>query len=123
MLPPQVAVALIVLLLAVVAPLCAVAIQLIRFIHWFAWADKDTRGERPHFTGPVLALFFSTLAASDFMGFEPFLTLSALNPVPVEHRAYLLVAMLALAVWCWAYGRSIRDRVLRMFRPGSAGPG
>ncbi|MBO9327611.1 hypothetical protein GHR37_00540 [Achromobacter xylosoxidans] len=123
MLPPQVAVALLVLLFAVVVPLCAVAIQLIRFIHWFAWADKGARGERPHFTGPVLALFFSTLAASDFMGFEPFLTLSALNPVPMEYRAYLMVAMLALSVSCWAYGRSIRDRVLRLGRPGKAGQG
>jgi hypothetical protein len=37
-----------------------------------------------------------------------------MNPVPIEARAYFTVAMLALAVWCWAYGRSIRDRVLRM---------
>ncbi|MEN5065657.1 hypothetical protein [Achromobacter aegrifaciens] len=117
MLPPQVLVALIVLMLAVVIPLFAVAIQLSRFIHWSFWADKTTRGERPHFTGPVLALIFSTLAASDFVGYEPFLTISAMNPVPIEARAYFTVAMLALAVWCWAYGRSIRDRVLRMIGP------
>ena len=114
MLPPQVLVALFVLLLAVVIPLFAVTIQLSRFIHWSFWADKATRGDRPHFTGPVLALIFSTLAASDFVGYEPFLTISAMNPVPIEARAYFTVAMLALAVWCWAYGRSIRDRVLRM---------
>ncbi|MGY6270567.1 hypothetical protein ACXIUT_12810 [Achromobacter denitrificans] len=117
MLPPQVLVALIVLLLAVVIPLCAVAIQLARFVHWSVWADKPSRGERPHFTGPVLALVFSTLAASDFLPYEPLSTLSAHNPVPIEARAYFTVAMLGLAVWCWAYGRSIRDRVLGMFKP------
>ena len=106
-------------MLAVVTPLFAVTIQLIRFIHWFVWADKGARGERPHFTGPVLALIFSSLAASDFVGYEPFLTLSVLNPVPIEARAYFTVAMLALAVWCWAYGRSIRDRVLGMIHPGT----
>jgi hypothetical protein len=43
MLPPQVLVALIVLMLAVVIPLFAVTIQLSRFIHWSFWADKITR--------------------------------------------------------------------------------
>ncbi|MDF8361072.1 hypothetical protein [Achromobacter anxifer] len=120
MLSPQVLVALFVLLLAVVIPLFAVVVQLSRYIHWSFWADKTTRGERPHFTGPVLALIFSSLAASDFVGYEPFATISALNPVPLEGRAYFTVAMLALAVWCWAYGRSIRDRALGMLRSGTS---
>lgn len=119
MLPPQVIVAFIVVLLAVVIPLCAVAIQLLRFIYWFAWTDAPDRGERPHFTGPVLALFFSTLAASDFLPYEPMWVLSVYNPVPIEARAYFTVAMLGLAVWCWVYGSSIRDRFLGMIRPGA----
>ena len=112
MLPTQVIVALLVLQLALVVPLAAVVIQLLRLFHWRFRADPRTRGERPHFTGPVL---FSALAASDFIGYEPFPTLSRLNPVPLEARAYFTVAMLALAVWCWAYAGAIRERVRRLF--------
>ena len=32
-----------------------VAIQVLRFIYWGYWADDATHGERPHFTGPLLA--------------------------------------------------------------------
>ena len=63
MLPTQVIVALLVLQLALVVPLVAVVIQLLRLFHWRFRADPQTRGERPHFTGPVLALLFSALAA------------------------------------------------------------
>ncbi|MFY2816536.1 hypothetical protein ACOTD0_01410 [Achromobacter xylosoxidans] len=115
MLPTQVIVALLVLQLALVVPLVAVVIQLLRLFHWRFRADPQTRGERPHFTGPVLALLFSALAASDFIGHEPFPTLSRLNPVPLGARAYFTVAMLALAVWCWAYAGAIRERVRRLF--------
>ncbi|WP_025138597.1 hypothetical protein [Achromobacter sp. DH1f] len=114
MLPTQVIVALLVLQLALVIPLVAVVIQLFRLIHWQLRADPQTRGERPHFTGPVLAMLFSALAASDFIGFEPFKTVSELNPVPLDARAYFTVAMLALAVWCWAYAGAIRTRMRGM---------
>ncbi|CUJ42805.1 hypothetical protein O9570_06800 [Achromobacter xylosoxidans] len=115
MLPTQVIVALLVLQLALVVPLVAVVIQLLRLFHWRFRADPQARGERPHFTGPVLALLFSALAASDFIGYEPFPTLSRLNPVPLGARAYFTVVMLALAVWCWAYAGAIRERVRRLF--------
>ncbi|CAB3862704.1 hypothetical protein [Achromobacter mucicolens] len=114
MLPTQVILALLVLQLALLIPLVAVAIQFARWIHWCFLAAADTRGERPRFTGPVLALIFSTLAATDFIGFEPFPTLSQLNPVPEGARAYFTVAMLALAVWCWAYAGAIRSRFRAM---------
>ena len=115
MLPTQVIVALLVLQLALVVPLVAVVIQLLRWCHWYFRADPRTRGDRPHFTGLALSLLFSALAASDFIGYEPFPTLSRLNPVPLEARAYFTVAMLALAVWCWAYAGAIRERVRRLF--------
>lgn len=111
MLSTQVIVALLVLQLALVIPLAAVVIQLLRSIHWRFRADPQTRGDRPRFTGPVLALLFSALAASDFIGFEPFKTVSELNPVPMAARAYFTVGMLALAVWCWAYAGAIRARI------------
>ncbi len=111
MLPTQVILALLVLQLALVIPLIAVAIQLLRWLHWCFLAHPQSRGERPQFTGPVLALVFSTLAATDFLSFEPFVTLSRLNPVPESARAYFTVAMLALAVWCWAYAGAIRGRI------------
>ncbi|OAE54649.1 hypothetical protein DBL07_08695 [Achromobacter mucicolens] len=114
MLPTQVILALLVLQLALLIPLVAVAIQLARWIHWRFIATPESRGERPRFTGPVLALLFSTLAATDFIGFEPFPTLSRLNPVPEAARAYFTVAMLALAVWCWAYAGAIRSRIRTM---------
>jgi len=114
MLPTQVILALLVLQLALLIPLVAVGIQLIRWLHWCFLASPPTRGERPRFTGPVLALIFSTLAATDFIGFEPFPTLSQMNPVPEGARAYFTVAMLALAVWCWAYSGAIRSRVRTM---------
>ncbi len=114
MLPTQVILALLVLQLALLIPLVAVAIQLVRWTHWCFLASSPTRGERPRFTGPVLALIFSTLAATDFIGFEPFITLSQLNPVPEGARAYFTVTMLALAVWCWAYSGTIRSRFRAM---------
>ncbi|MNL39313.1 hypothetical protein D3C87_1615840 [compost metagenome] len=114
MLPFQVIVALLVLQLALAIPLFAVVVQLLRFLHWSFLADKPSRGQRPQFTGPVLALAFSALAATDFLSFEPFVTLSGLNPVPESARAYFTVAMLALAVWCWAYAGAIRSRVRSM---------
>ncbi|MFD4836602.1 hypothetical protein ACFWP0_03785 [Achromobacter sp. NPDC058515] len=111
MLPTQVIVALLVLQLALAIPLFAVAIQLLRLLHWSFLADPQSRGERPQFTGPVLALVFSALAAADFLSFEPFVTFSRINPVPESARAYFTVAMLALAVWCWAYAGAIRSRI------------
>jgi hypothetical protein len=114
MLPTQVILALLVLQLALLIPLIAVAIQILRWLHWCCLANPQTRGERPRFTGPVLALVFSTLAATDFIGFEPFVTLSQWNPVPEGARAYFTVTMLALAVWCWAYAGAIRGRFRAM---------
>ncbi|WMD22103.1 hypothetical protein RAS12_06935 [Achromobacter seleniivolatilans] len=114
MLPTSVIIALLVLQLAIAIPLIAVAVQLVRLIHWAFWAPPETRGERPHFTGPVLALIFSTLAASDFLSFEPFVSLSEMNPVPLSARAYLTVGFLALAVWCWAYAGVVRKRIRGM---------
>jgi len=114
MLPTQVILALLVLQCALLIPLVAVGIQLARWVHWRFLADPQARGERPHFTGPVLALIFSTLAATDFLGFEPFVTLSRLNPIPESARAYFTVAMLALGVWCWAYASVIRGRLRAM---------
>jgi len=111
MLPTQVIVALLVLQLALAIPLFAVAIQLLRFLHRSFIADAGSRGDRPQFTGPVLALVFSTLAATDFLSFEPFVSMSKLNPVPETARAYFTVAMLALAVWCWAYAGAIRSKI------------
>lgn len=111
MLPIQVIAALLVLQLALAIPLFAVVVQLLRLFHWLFLADKGTRGDRPRFTGPVLALAFSALAATDFLSFEPFVSLSAWNPVPETARAYFTVAMLALGVWCWAYAGAIRGRV------------
>jgi len=114
MLPTQVILALLVLQLALLIPLVAVGIQLARWLHWRFISNPQSRGERPRFTGPVLALIFSTLAATDFIGFEPFLTLSQMNPVPEGARAYFTVAMLALAVWSWAYSGAIRNRIRMM---------
>lgn len=111
MLPTQVILALLVLQLALAIPLFAVAIQLLRWLHWSFIADRQSRGDRPQFTGPVLALVFSTLAATDFLSFEPFVTLSSLNPIPETARAYFTVVMLALGVWCWAYAGAIRGRI------------
>lgn len=116
MLPTQVIVALLVLQLALAIPLFAVVVQTLRFLHWSFLADRASRGERPQFTGPVLALAFSTLAATDFLSFEPFVTLSGLNPVPESARAYFTVAMLALAVCSWAYAGAIRGRVRALLR-------
>ena len=114
MLSTQVIVALLVLQLALVIPLVAVLIQLLRLLHWSFLADSQSRGERPQFTGPVLALVSSSLAAADFLSFEPFVTLSQANPVPESARAYFTVGMLALAVWCWAYAGAIRGRISSM---------
>lgn len=110
---PQILVALFVLLLAVVIPLVTVAVHLAQLLRWSFNADKATRGERPHFTGPVLALMFSVLAASDFTSYEPMRTIAELNPVPMAARAYFTVAMLVLAVLSWAYGGAVKDRILR----------
>ncbi|EHK65435.1 hypothetical protein [Achromobacter arsenitoxydans] len=111
MLPTQVILALLVLQLALAIPLFAVVIQLLRWLHWCFMANPLSRGDRPQFTGPVLALVFSALAATDFLSFEPFVTMSAMNPIPESGRAYFTVAMLALAVWSWAYAGTIRNRV------------
>ncbi|MFY0478427.1 hypothetical protein [Achromobacter marplatensis] len=115
---PQILVALFVLLLAVAIPLITVAVRVAQLLRWAFHADPATRGERPRFTGPVLALLFSVLAASDFTSYEPMRTIAELNPVPMAARAYFTVAMLVLAVLSWAYGGAVKDRLLR--RLGSA---
>lgn len=71
--------------MAICLPFAATAVQLIRLL-WFITGDKETHGARPRFTGLVLAMFFSSLAATELLSVEPFLTLSHLNPVPQEHR-------------------------------------
>ena len=88
---PQILVALFVLLLAVAIPLATLVVQLFRLMQWMSRGNDPTRGDRPHFTGPVLALLFSTLAAS----------------------AYFTVTMLVLAVLSWAYAGGLKDRLLR----------
>lgn len=109
---PQILVALFVLLLAVAIPLLTVAMQLLRLFRWSFLDDRASRGERPHFTGPVLALLFSGLAASDFTSYEPMRTIAELNPVPLAARAYFTVTMLVLAVLSWAYGGAVKKRLL-----------
>ncbi|MGB3436601.1 hypothetical protein [Achromobacter sp.] len=98
------------LALAVCLPFAATAIQLMRWL-WFITGENETRGQRPRFTGLVLAMFFSSLAATELLFVEPFLTLSHLNPVPPQHREEFMVAMLALALAGWIWGGSIRNRV------------
>lgn len=110
---PQILVALFVLLLAVAIPLVTIVVQLFRLAQWASQGDPTTRGEPPRFTGPVLALLFSALAASDFTGIEPLRSIAEHNPVPLAARAYFTVAMLVLAVLSWAYGGAVMDRVLR----------
>jgi len=93
------------LALAVCLPFAATAIQLIRWL-WFITGENETRGQRPRFTGLVLAMFFSSLAATELLFVEPHL-----NPVPPQHREEFMVAMLALALAGWIWGGSIRNRV------------
>lgn len=101
------------LFLAVAVPLLAVAIQLLRFINWAVFAEKPARGERPHFTGPVLALIFALLAAPDLLQISEF---SGWYLIPFEARDHFRVAMLSLAALGWVYGRSIRNWMLGLFR-------
>lgn len=100
------------LALAICVPFAATAIQLIRLL-WFVTGEKETRGTRPRFTGPVLAMFFSSLAATELLSVEPFLTLSVLNPVPQQHRVEFMIAMLALALAGWIWGGAIWNRPRR----------
>ncbi|AMG46437.1 hypothetical protein [Achromobacter ruhlandii] len=98
--------------LAVGVAVLVVAIQLLRFIHWGYWADDATHGERPHFTGPLLALAFSLLAASEILPFHPiFDRIHALNPVPPWATEYYVVAMLGLMVLSWVYGCRVKNRL------------
>lgn len=110
---PQILVALFVLLLAVAIPLATLVVQLFRLMQWMSRGNDPTRGDRPHFTGPALALLFSTLAASDFTNYEPLRTIAQINPVPLAARAYFTVTMLVLAVLSWAYAGGLKDRLLR----------
>ena len=100
------------LALAICVPFAATAIQLIRLL-WFITGDKETRGARPRFTGLVLAMFFSSLAATELLSVEPFLTLSHLNPVPQQHRVEFMIGMLALALAGWIWGGAIWNRPRR----------
>ena len=85
--------------LAVGVAVLVVAIQVLRFIYWGYWADDATHGERPHFTGPLLALLFSLLAASEILPLHPVMDrIHDLNPVPPWAIEYYVVAMLALMV-------------------------
>ena len=117
---PQILVALFVLLLAVAIPLATLVVQLFRLMQWMSRGNDPTRGDRPHFTGPVLALLFSTLAASDFTNYEPLRTIAQINPVPLAARAYFTVTMLVLAVLSWAYAGGLKDRLLRRLGIGRA---
>lgn len=116
---PQILVALFVLLLAVVIPVIALLVRLVELARWTRQPDTAARGERPHFTGPLLTLFFSCLAISDFTDYEPFRTIAQMNPVPLAARAYFTVAMLVLAVLSWAYAGTVKDRILRRLGAGS----
>lgn len=95
--------------LAVGVAVLGVAIQVLRFIHWGYWADDATHGERPHFTGPLLALVFSLLAASEILPFHPILDrIHELNPVPPWATEYYVVALLGLMVLSWVYGGRVK---------------
>lgn len=89
-----------------------VAIQVLRFIYWGYWADDATHGERPHFTGPLLALVFCLLAASEILPLHPVMDrIHDLNPVPPWAIEYYVVAMLALMVLSWIYGGRLKNRL------------
>lgn len=98
--------------LAVGVAVLVVAIQVLRFIYWGYWADDATHGERPHFTGPLLALLFSLLAASEILPLHPVMDrIHDLNPVPPWAIEYYVVAMLALMVLSWIHGGRIKNRL------------
>ena len=98
--------------LAVGVAVLVVAIQVLRFIYWGYWADDATHGERPHFTGPLLALLFSLLAASEILPLHPVMDrIHDLNPVPPWAIEYYVVAMLALMVLYWINGGRIKNRL------------
>lgn len=89
-----------------------VAIQVLRLIYWGYWADDATHGERPHFTGPLLALVFCLLAASEILPLHPVMDrIHDLNPVPPWAIEYYVVAMLALMVLSWIYGGRLKNRL------------
>lgn len=98
--------------LAVGVAVLVVAIQVLRFIYWGYWADDATHGERPHFTGPLLALVFCLLAASEILPLHPVMDrIHDLNPVPPWAIEYYVVAMLALMVLSWIHGGRIKNRL------------
>ena len=98
--------------LAVGVAVLVVALQVLRFIYWGYWADDATHGERPHFTGPLLALLFSLLAASEILPLHPVMDrIHDLNPVPPWAIEYYVVAMLALMVLSWIHGGRIKNRL------------
>ena len=98
--------------LAVGVAVLVVAIQVLRFIYWGYWADDATHGERPHFTGPLLALLFSLLAASEILPLHPVMDrIHDLNPVPPWAIEYYVVAMLALMVLSWIHGGRLKNRL------------
>lgn len=89
-----------------------VAIQVLRFIYWGYWAHDATHGERPHFTGPLLALAFCLLAASEILPLHPVMDrIHDLNPVPPWAIEYYVVAMLALMVLSWIHGGRLKNRL------------
>lgn len=91
------------LVLWICLPFAATAIQLLRLL-WFWTGAKADRGRRPRFTGLVLAMFFSSLAATEILHVEPFLTLRYLNPVPPGHRAAFMIGVLVIALAAWIWG-------------------
>ncbi|HIE0125330.1 TPA: hypothetical protein ACXI73_000383 [Stenotrophomonas maltophilia] len=92
-----------VMVLCICLPFAATAIQLFRLV-WFLTGEKRERGKRPRFTGLVLAMLFSSLAATEILHVEPFLSLRYLNPVPPEHRDAFVIGMLVLALVAWISG-------------------
>ncbi len=91
------------LVLCMCIPFAATAIQLFRLV-WFLTGEKKERGKRPRFTGLVLAMLFSSLAATEVLDVEPFLSLRYLNPVLPEHRDAFVIGMLVLALVAWISG-------------------
>lgn len=106
------------LVLSAFVSLVAVAVQLLRLLHWALRADERTPQTRPRFAGPLLALAFSGLAVVDMPLFEPLEMLSEFIPISLYWRAQdeYSVALLVLTVLSWICGNRATDWVWRRMR-------
>ncbi|WP_024892010.1 hypothetical protein [Luteimonas huabeiensis] len=106
------------LVLAALVSLVAVAVQLLRLLHWALRADERTPQTRPRLAGPLLALAFSGLAVVDMPLFGPLEMLSEFLPISRYWRAQdeYSVALLVLTVLSWIYGNRAMDWAWRRIR-------